>query len=216
MLLSHLDFGSLLAYTPRGTSEEAKRSKNLMYDLKREKVSGNPPLAMSQRVAKYIKDKLNELPFKDFFDENTSLVPVPKSSLMKPDSLWVPLAIASAISKHGLGQVCSCLTRRTAVQKAAYSSMSKGRPKAIDHYNSIQRPTLLKNPKKIVLIDDIITQCATLLMCASILRETFPDVPIKGFAIIRTISNPDEFSKIRDSCAGDIKLLPPGKTSRLP
>ncbi|MFH1637918.1 MAG: hypothetical protein ABIB71_05825 [Candidatus Woesearchaeota archaeon] len=37
MLLSELDFGSYLAYTPRGKSDIAKKAKNIVLNLKNER-----------------------------------------------------------------------------------------------------------------------------------------------------------------------------------
>ena len=205
MLLSELEFGSYLTYSPRGKSDLAKRSKNIMIYLKSEGNFGNPPKFMSQLVAERIKDSIDQMPFKHFFSPNVSLVPVPKSSLMQPNTLWVSEKIAKALSKQVFGDFYPCLKRIRPLRKAAYSN-PPNRPKAIDHYNSIECQPLVHRPKEIVLIDDIITRGSTLLGCASRLKEIFSDVPIRAFAVIRTMSDLNDFTKIEDPCVGTITL----------
>ena len=153
MLLSKLEFGSYLTYTPRGTDEKAKQSINIRNYIKSEASIGNPQKFMSQYVVERIKTHLNELPFKDFFSLNTYLVPVPKSSLIQPNTLWVSSKIAKAMSTTGFGIYCECLKRITSVQKAAYAQQGK-RPSAIEHYNSLECQLPLHKPTEIILIDD--------------------------------------------------------------
>lgn len=207
MLLSKLEYGSYLTYSPRGQSETAKKSRYWRDCLKNEKsVVESPPKFMSQLVVERLKESIDKMPFKHFFNENVSLVPVPKSSLMQPNTLWVSEKIAKALSKQAFGSVYPCLKRIKPVQKAAYAVPSSKRPKAIEHYNSIECQQLVHRPKGIVLIDDIITRGSTLLGCASKVKEIFPDVPILAFAVIRTISDPDDLIKIEDPCVGIITL----------
>ncbi|MEK6982929.1 MAG: hypothetical protein AABX33_00005 [Nanoarchaeota archaeon] len=205
MLLSELKFGSYLTYSPHGKSDLAKRSKNIMIYLKSERSIGNPPKFMSQFVAEKIKESIDQMPFKHFFSQDASLVPIPKSSLMQPNTLWASEKIANALSKQAFGDFYPCLKRTKPLPKAAYAVPSN-RPKAIDHYNSVECQPLVHRPKVIVLIDDIITRGSTLLGCASRLREIFSDVPICAFAVIRMMSDPDDFTKIEDPCIGTITL----------
>jgi hypothetical protein len=132
--LSQLEFGALLTYAPHGSSEEAKRSKDVTYLLKKDGFIGEPRILISEWVAKIIQEKMTELPFTSFFWSNTILVPAPKSSLMQPNTLWVPERIATALVARGIGKsVSPCLVRATAVPKAAYRA-PQDRPTAVDHY----------------------------------------------------------------------------------
>jgi predicted amidophosphoribosyltransferase len=217
MNLFQLEFGALLTYTPRGTTSSAKHSKAVMQVLKRDNYVGNPPeILMSEWVARKVQQKLNELPFASFFHPNSILVPVPKSSLMQPHTLWVPERIAKALVSVGIGeQVVSCLIRAEAVPKAALSS-PKERPTANHHYESLSVQGSLGKPDEIVLIDDVVTRGATLMGCANRLIDAFPQCHIRAFAAMRTISNANEFESVYSPCVGTIDLCETGDTFRRP
>ncbi|OVE74902.1 hypothetical protein BVX95_00855 [archaeon D22] len=186
-----------------------------MIHLKNEYSVGNSSKFMSEYVSEKIKHNLDILPFKNFFGENVDLVPVPKSSLMKKGSLWVPEKIAKALSNQGLGNFYPCLERVQSVSKSSYSKSSE-RPKAIDHFNTIKFVPQIHQPNEIILVDDVITRGSTIMGCANVLRKQFPNISIKGFAVLRTISNPDDFNVIGESCVGNITLRTNGETQRTP
>ena len=216
MRLSQLQFGSLLSYCPRGESGEANKSKDVMLALKSDTFVDDPPILMSQWIANTLKQNKDNLPFSSYFQSDTTLVPTPKSSLMRPNTLWVPERIAAAIVRVSLAKkVLPCLSRVAPVPKAA-TSLAKNRPKPADHYRTISVQKPLSQPSKIVLIDDIITRGSTFLGAANLLADVFPDTPIFAFAAIRTISNPSEFKKIYDPCTGTITLRASGDTIRRP
>lgn len=214
--LSQLEFGALLTYTPRGSSAEARRSKDAMYLLKKDGFTGTPPILMSEYVAKKIEEKMTELSFASFFGPNTILVPAPKSSLMQPNTLWVPQRIADALVRRGIGKAVSpCLVRIAAVPKAAYCA-PQDRPTAADHYASISVQGGLAEPDEILLIDDVVTRGATFVGSANRLADAFPKTHIRAFAAMRTISNAYEFKDIYDPCKGTIDLLETGECYRTP
>jgi len=220
MRITTLEFGALLTYTPRGQSADMQDSREFMIALKNERFVEDPQngklILMSDWIAKTIRRNIKTLPFATFFQSNTILVPTPKSSLMRPDTLWVPERIATSLTKIGFGnKVISCLTRIKSVPKAA-SSLAKDRPKAIDQYKSMRVTGILSKPEEILLIDDVITRGATLLGAANLLADAFPETPIRAFAAMRTISNPNEFNGLYYPCAGTIMLQNNGETLRRP
>ncbi|MGA3110497.1 MAG: phosphoribosyltransferase [Candidatus Bathyarchaeia archaeon] len=216
MELSRLDFGSLLAYSPRGMSAEIIHSRNIMIKLKTDSFVSNPQILMSQWIAQDIKRKKDSLPFASYFKANTTLVPTPKSSLMQPGTLWVPLRIANALVGMGLGKnVFPCLVRNKPVAKATSCAPSK-RPLVADHYESLSVQKSLSNPDDLLLIDDVITRGATLLGAANCLADAFPQAEIRAFAAMRTISNSADFVKEYDPCIGEIELREIGDTLRRP
>jgi len=219
MRLTELEFGSLLTYTPRGSSDKAINSRNVMLALKQEgfvEDSTGKTKLMSKWVAEKIQQKRQELPFTHFFQDNTVLVPIPKSSLIKQGSLWVPERIASALLEAGLGErVQKLITRVRPVQKAA-TSLPENRPWPRDHFNSLRVLETLKQPDEILLVDDVVTRGATLMGAANRLLESFPEATIRAFAVMRTISNSNQFEKLNDPCIGKITLRSFGDTLRRP
>lgn len=130
------------------------------------------------------------------FQSGTVLVPVPRSSLMGKDYLWVPKRIAEALVRRGFGsEVSSCLVRQTAVPKSAYMPANQ-RPTPTQHYNSMAIEGNLTPPKKIILVDDIITRGSTIIAAANRLLDVFPSARISAFAAIRTISLPIYFTHL--------------------
>jgi predicted amidophosphoribosyltransferase len=220
MRLTKLEYGSLLSYTPRGNSHKIRHARDFMLALKNERFIEDPQtgklVLMSEWIAKTIKRNIATLPFASFFQPKTTLVPTPKSSLMKPDTLWVPERIASALARRGIGnKVFSCLTRTKSVPKSA-SSLAKDRPTPADHYKSMGVTRILSKPDEIVLVDDLITRGATFLGAANRLADAFPETHIRAFAAMRTISNPVEFNGLYDPCVGTIKLRESGDSLRRP
>jgi len=205
MKISVVSFGSLLTYTPRGNLTEHFRSRTVMRNLKNDEVltSGN---LMSTAIAQTLRNDHKNYPFSDYFNEKTMLVPTPKSSLPQRDELWVPQRITSALENQGLGINEACLTRVTPLPRSS-TSLASNRPKAIQHYDSLQVGESLLEPKEIVLVDDVITRGATAMGAVNRLIEAFPKASIRVFAAMRTMSNPDEFSKIIEPCVGTISLV---------
>jgi len=201
-----LEFGSLLTYSPHGNSEPEQLSRTWMQHLKNDRPISNPPILMSELISKIIKEKMETLPFDHFFKISPILVPIPKSSLTQPGTLWVPQRLANALVQNGFGKtVEQCLRRVKALPKSA-TSLAKDRPKAAQHCDSLEIQKMLSEPKEILLVDDVVTRGATLLGAANRLKDAFTRANIRAFAAMRTISNPEDFKDIHDPCEGKITL----------
>jgi hypothetical protein len=206
MRLNQLEFGSLLSYCPRGgSSEEIQRSRRIMRCVKTDSFVEDPPVLMSEWISTTMERRRSELPFNSFFRTDSVLVPLPRSSLLQPDSLWVPERIASALVRRRFGaRVLPCLARSKAVRKSA-TSQPELRPTPTEHFQSFAVQGNLGSAEDIVLIDDIVTRGHTMIGAANRLLEAFPSSRIHAFAAMRTISDWNDFSRIYDPQIGSIE-----------
>ena len=209
MRITVLEFGSLLAYVPRVSSDKMQQAKNVMFAIKSDSFLEQPreqPTPMSQWIAKAVQREMSTLPFISLFQRDTILVPVPSSSLMQPGSLWVPDRIATALAKAGVGkEVVRYLTRVKPLRKAASSEPSE-RPTPEEQFQTlaVQRRMSEAVPAQITLIDDIVTRGSTLLGAANRLAEVFPDARVSSFAAMRTV-RPHDFENVYDPQSGTIR-----------
>jgi len=215
MKISQVKFCSLLSYSPRGISPEAEQAKTYTYALKNGRsISLKNPRFMPDYIADKLYGRIAVHPFNSFFKPNTVLVPIPGHAVLQKDSLWVPHQIASAIERKGLGKISPYLYRYQTIQQS-YRSQHQ-RPTAQEQYNSIAtRDKDLFEPEEILLIDEVITQGATILGCANLLRDIFPKSNIQAFAAVRVISDAINFEKFYKPCEGTVNLLANGGTRRL-
>lgn len=206
---SELRFAALVTYCPRGRvfSQTIAASQQLMLQVKENRivqVAGG-----AESAARFVARRLREIrpPFTDeFLGRETTLVPIPRSGLPQPDALWPALEIAKALQAEGFGAaVLPCLRRVLAVPKAARAPLG-GRPRAQTHFNSLEVEEPFDLPGTITLVDDVITRGAQLLGAAQRLQTHRADVRILAFAVLRTMSRPEVFSKILDPCTGSIEL----------
>lgn len=205
MNTTKVDFGSLLTYTPTTTSTESKIAKETMKCLKFGR-SCSGVLTLDD-MAQKIKKLIDTLPFSNYFNKNTILIPIPNSSLTQPNTLWIPQCITAALIANGLGKSPEpCLERFKPVPRSTGQRKAEDRPKPIIHYESMRVKKLLHPPEEIVLVDDVITRGATIMGGVNRLQEAYPDATIRGFAMIRTMSNPDEFKNVEDPCIGTITM----------
>lgn len=221
MKARQLEFGSLLTYCPRPRpdSKEELNSKRMMYALKNDeyvqtKSSGS--VLMSDWVAHKVRQEKASLPFKDFFQRDSVLVPVPKSSLMAPDTLWVPERLAKALVREGIGGSTSRMLERVKPLRKAASSLSPNRPTALEQFETLAVNKTISEPEKLVLVDDVVTRGATLLGAANRLFEVYPHVQIQAFAALRTQSTSFLYRTDHGPCRGSITLQPDGSTRRTP
>ena len=216
MLLSELQVGSYLCYSPRGGTPLSDRSRVWMRRLKNEQPYGDPPRPTSVYIAARLASEIAATPLADLLTRKAVLVPVPGSAPAQKGWLWPPLQIARALLAQGLAaEVLTCLRRREGVKKSSTSS-PEDRPRPMQHYESLEVEGRLPAPEDIVLVDDVVTRGATLLAAASRLHESYPEARIRSFAVIRTVSHPEELVALRDPRMEWIRLKPDGETLRRP
>jgi predicted amidophosphoribosyltransferase len=155
-------------------------------------------------VARRLRERAPSL-IDELFGEDVTLVPVPRSALMVPGALWPAHEIAKSLDAKNFGAgVLRCLTRKVAVPKAA-TSRKEERPKARAHFESLDLVSPLSLPSRIMLVDDVITRGAQLFGAAWKIWSVRPDIDVRAFAVIRTISAPEDFVSIADPCVGRIE-----------
>lgn len=170
-------------YSPRGQTQLSARSRQFIGQLKR-----GDPQALPQFVARVAS--LTQLGhFPGFFGATVTLMPVPGSSPLVAGGLWVPLLVANALKAAGLAHdVVPAVSRITAVKKSAFAPPGE-RPNVQQHYNSITVQIVKPAPTNITLIDDVVTQGCTMLAVASRVANAYPSANVRGFALVRTMSN---------------------------
>lgn len=142
----------------------------------------------------------------EFLGPDATFVPVPRSSLQKPGALWPGKEIADALHAAGLGKaVLPCLSRVRAVTKASTAAASD-RPRAAEHLASLEVTNALALPSQVTLVDDVITRGAQFMGAAWALWKVRPDLQIRAFAVLRTISDPADFTEILAPTAGTISI----------
>jgi hypothetical protein len=208
-LLSEIRFSSFLIYSPSGKSAKSISAKNVCYAVKQDLTlnAGNPPQPVKAIpfLAQHLRRKIEGSPLAEVFQRRPVLVPAPRSSPLKPDSLSPTRLICQNLVAQGLGAEVRELLRRTeAVPKAAFQKPAD-RPTVSRHYASLEVTEALAAPDSIVVVDDVITSGGMLLACVSRLRESFPQAEISAFALIRTMSG-EEIEQIVTPCVGTIRL----------
>lgn len=225
-LLSSLRFGSLLAYSPNGPGDQEphRSSKRFCHALKTDGPYRESP-AIELAVERLAGGEFADL--ETFFSPEVVLVPAPSSSPFpkqlkipvrggEKDFLWVPRRICQALVSAGKAAAWTPLLQRDESVTRSSRAPARDRPSPLVHFDSISCRRDLIAAKRYVVVDDVVTRGATLLACASRLQEAYPEAEILGFALLRAISNSEEFVSILDPVAGTITLRPQGDTLRRP
>jgi hypothetical protein len=198
-LIERLASAAPFVYSTRGTSQVSKKSRELRDRIK----SGDE--ALFRQIAHHLGKLVSDGLFPGFFGGDISLVPVPGHTPLAPGAISTTLRIARALADCGLGSgVSPLLTRVKPVQKSAFAAPHE-RPRARDHYDSMAVTSSLLVPRKIMLIDDVVTRGATLLGAASRIAAELPGAEILGFVLVRAVTD-GEIATIRDPCVGTIEL----------
>lgn len=198
-LLSELQFGALLVYSPRGASEVSAKSRTVCYDLKRGKQSVLD--RASTLLAQYVYEG-HELA--RLFGDTVTLVPAPRSSPLPAGAMWPAQRICETLLASKLASSVEPLLERTeAVPKAAFAALGE-RPSVDRHYATMNVQRDLIEPSDITLVDDVITQGRTSIAAASRLAECFPQANVRVFAMVRTMGLVPEVDRIVDPCLGRI------------
>ncbi len=210
-LLEKLEFCSIFSYCPKDNSEEGLFAKKVRDWIKNDiivtvkksvfregkTIMVEKEMPMSHYVADVLKNLVDEGYFSEFFQSDVILVPMPRSAPLKKGQLWPAYQIANAMENKELGVVVPLIQRLMPIQKSSYAPPSK-RPKPADHFNSMginKTAELDLDFERIVLVDDIVTRGHTFMGAGWRLMVTYPDVEIKAFAAMQTISDKSKFKR---------------------
>jgi predicted amidophosphoribosyltransferase len=185
-----------------------------MYALKSDSIYADG-LPISRYAARRIRETIFQTPLATILTPTAVLVPAPKSGVHKSGALWPSERIARALVAEGFGrEVRACLRRKTDVRKAAWNPGN--RPSVQEHIESMEIvPDLVLASSDVVLVDDIVTEGAMLMACATLLRRSFSNIEVKGFAVMRTLGSDEGLAAVQDAVEGRIRYFG-GICSRTP
>lgn len=209
-LLSKVSCGTYLVYRPRGAQRVEQDSRRICYTLK----DGNEELI--DRVVAHIVEHDGASGVRDVLGTEAVLVPMPRSSPLKKGALWPAQLLAEALVGRRMGLIALPLLERTLAVRKSSTSPPGGRPTASDHFSSMEVNRLvLPECERLVVVDDVITQGATMIAAVSRLVDAYPKLSVSGFAFVRTMSFDQIHSVVEPACC-NITLNPSGSTRRAP
>jgi hypothetical protein len=208
--MSSLPVFSLFPCSKKGDAEAVRVANEIVGRVKKSRI---------QFLEEYFSSKISpehRQQLSDFIPATATLVPLPKSAPLLPNSVWPGNDICQFMVDHGWGRDIQPLIRRaTAVPKAAFQAHAEDRPTVQVHFNSMDLDdacVFQQDVQEFVLIDDVVTQGRTAYAAFLKLQTQFPHIPVKLFALIRS----DSFKKIEHWCdpaSSEIKYYPAsGKT----
>lgn len=195
-LLSSLEVGTFLVYPSRPHGEMSHRARAAIFGIKNDGRGFVEDEPMIEFVVRRLEETLAEdgCPLGRFFGGDVILVPAPGHAPLKSTGqLWATRRLCEVMAAAGLAKVALPIVKRIETVPSSHMVRAgEARPTAKLHLDTLAaHPDLVERPTRLLVVDDVLTRGATLLGCASCLREAYPDAEIRGFAIARTRSTYD-------------------------
>ena len=177
----------------------SRKSRDVCYSMKNDTNS-----AIAQLVERLHTD-FDGTDLKDVLGPDVTLVPAPRSAPLVDGALWPARRIADELVKRNLrSEVLPIVKRSTAVPKSSHAPAG-ARATVEQHIESLSLDNLLANPKRVTIIDDVVTKGRMLLAAGTLLEKRFPDAQLGAFALIRTMGLQPEVERIVEICIGHIR-----------
>jgi hypothetical protein len=194
------------------------QSRQICYAVKKDEVGPSTDVRMIEYAVRRLRQE-DPPELRDLFTPDAVLVPVPGSAplrLGERHQLWVPRRLCEALRAEGFGRtVLPCLERIAPVQRSAAAPVG-GRPRPRTHRDSLRVNVPVDPPRRLLLVDDVVTKGATLLAAASLLQEAVPGAEVSCFALLRTLGLVREIDRIVAPVRGMIRCNAAGEAEREP
>lgn len=178
-MLFKVDAATLLAYSPKGTSDISFKSRTIGGKIK----NGDSKILDAAIV--HINKASKHL--SPFLNTDRILVPAPRSSPLVEGALWPTKSIADKLLTNKLGyDVLPLVQRVKSVPKSSFQKGADSRPSVEMHLDSLRVVPSILPTQEITIIDDILTLGRTTFACWLKLKDAYPDANIKVFTIMRT------------------------------
>ena len=209
-MIDRLAFAACYAYSPHGISATSSQSRDLCRRIKRADTE-----AVALATARVTPIRRRRSVYSVLWKRRRHSYPCRVALRWRPGPSAVRNGSVTNWSGRGLGrETLPLIARIRPVAKSAYAAPAE-RPDAVEHHDSMDVQRTLVTPRRILLVDDVVTRGATLLGAASRLLEAVEHSDVRAFAFIRTIS-PGEVEDVRDPCEGWIERVAGGGTVRRP
>jgi hypothetical protein len=192
---TEIHFAASHQYAPHGTTPSSKSSKDVVRALKQDgfilRVESGEYIRVLDKMILTLSDLLPNNPFLGAaLNPKALLVPVPgHSPISHPSAVWPAARLCSELSTKGLGFGSEKLLERVELVPKSATANPGERPMPEDHYQSVAVKQIpLGTFQSITLVDDVVTRGATLIGIAEKVEESFPGVPVRAFALVRTVS----------------------------
>lgn len=205
-------FASFFIYSPRGTSEPSRKSREI-----RDAIKFRAEPGFLDKVAAAVAVKTGQGVYGDFFGPRVVMVPAPRSAPFKEGWLWPGERIAEAMVRAGLGSDVQRRFRRIAAVPKAATARAGERPTVAKHMETIVVDADLTGaPERFIIVDDVVTKGAMLYACAQLLRAAYPNADVRVFAPLRTMGLVAEVPHWIEPVVGTISLNRWGDPDRQP